>query len=321
MGLLDTIFNDSPPPFTLDKLRYDQSTFYGRWRRFMDLITPASLFTSQKQADEANQLLERYKQGTLPTNISDETLWNAKWLVDSTIHPDTGKPIPAFFRLSAFVPVNIPIVIGMLLVPKTSFSIPFWQAVNQTYNVGFNYCNRNESEGFSNKQLAISYLLATSSSVFLAVFLDKIIMKYSKGGFLIRTFGPASALAVAGCVNLWVIRYREIIEGIEVYDQDEKPIGKSVEAAKDGLYKTTFIRFVMQYTGSFFPVCLALMLRNMGVYPVAGPSKLLVDIGLAGLNLSLNTPFCFAFFPQKVHSAKLEPTLYSNTGFYYNRGL
>lgn len=321
MGFLDTIFNDSPPPFSLDKLRYDQATFYGRWRRFMDLISPYSLLYSQKDVEDAKQLLERFKQGNLPTNINDEALWNAKWLVDSTIHPDTQKPVPAFFRLAAFVPVNIPIVIGMLLVPKTSFSIPFWQAVNQTYNVGFNYCNRNESEGFSNKQLALSYLAATSSSVLIAVYMDKLIMKYSKGGFLMRTFGPATALAVAGCVNLWVVRYRETIEGIDVFDENEKPVGKSVQAARDGLYKTTLIRFVMQYTGSFFPVCLALLLRKMGAYPVAGPGKMFVDVGLAGLNLSLNIPFCFAFFPQKVHSLKLEPSLYSPTGFYYNRGL
>lgn len=321
MGVLDTIFGDTVPPFSLTKPKYDQSTFYGRWRRVMDMINPMSLFATEKQVQEAHQLLEKYREGKLPSNISDQALWNAKWIVDSTVHPDTGKLVPAFFRLSAFVPVNIPIMIGMLLSPKTAFSIPFWQAVNQTYNVGFNYFNRNESNAFSNKQLAVSYLFATSSSVIIAVALDKLIVRYSKGGFLIRTLGPATALAFAGCANLWVIRYRETIDGVDVYDADGQNVGKSVLAGQDGLYKTTFIRFVMQYTGCFFPVCLALAMRRFGVYPTGGVGKIFSDVSISGLNLSLNIPFCFAFFPQMVYAAKLESDLKSSSGFYYNRGL
>ena len=321
MGVLDTIFGSTVPPFSLTKPKYDQSSFYGRWRRVMDMINPMSLLATEKQVQEAHQLLEKYREGKLPSNISDQALWNAKWLVDSTVHPDTGKLVPAFFRLSAFVPVNIPIMIGMLLSPKTAFSIPFWQAVNQTYNVGFNYFNRNESNAFSNKQLAVSYLFATSSSVIISVALDKLIMRYSKGGFMIRTLGPATALAFAGCANLWVIRYRETIDGVDVYDAEGQNVGKSVLAGRDGLYKTTFIRFVMQYTGCFFPVFLALGMRRFGVYPSGGVGKIFSDVSISGLNLSLNIPFCFAFFPQMVYSANLESELKSSSGFYYNRGL
>jgi hypothetical protein len=287
----------------------------------MDMINPMSLLATEKQVQEAHQLLEKYREGKLPSNISDQALWNAKWIVDSTVHPDTGKLVPAFFRLSAFVPVNIPIMIGMLLSPKTAFSIPFWQAVNQTYNVGFNYFNRNESNAFSNKELAVSYLFATSSSVIIAVALDKLIMRYSKGGFMIRTLGPATALAFAGCANLWVIRYRETIDGVDVYNGEGQNVGKSVLAGRDGLYKTTFIRFVMQYTGCFFPVCLAMAMRRFGVYPTGGVGKIFSDVTISGLNLSLNIPFCFAFFPQMVYATKLESDLKSSSGFYYNRGL
>jgi len=321
MGVLDTIFGDTVPPFSLTKPKYDQSSFYGRWRRVMDMINPMSLLATEKQVQEAHQLLEKYREGKLPSNISDQALWNAKWIVDSTVHPDTGNLVPAFFRLSAFVPVNIPIMIGMLLSPKTAFSIPFWQAVNQTYNVGFNYFNRNESNAFSNKQLAVSYLFATSSSVIIAVALDKLIMRYSKGGFMIRTLGPATALAFAGCANLWVIRYRETIDGVDVYNGEGQNVGKSVLAGRDGLYKTTFIRFVMQYTGCFFPVCLAMAMRRFGVYPSGGAGKIFSDVTISGLNLSLNIPFCFAFFPQMVYATKLESDLQSSSGFYYNRGL
>lgn len=35
------------------------------------------------------------------------------------MHPQTGETVPAAFRLSAFMPVNIPICVGMLLAAPT----------------------------------------------------------------------------------------------------------------------------------------------------------------------------------------------------------
>jgi hypothetical protein len=35
------------------------------------------------------------------------------------VHPQTGEIVPAVFRMSSFVPVNIPICGGMLLAPPT----------------------------------------------------------------------------------------------------------------------------------------------------------------------------------------------------------
>jgi len=35
--------------------------------------------------------------------------------VDSAIHPDTGDTIPLLFRMSLFMPANLPITAGMLL--------------------------------------------------------------------------------------------------------------------------------------------------------------------------------------------------------------
>lgn len=39
----------------------------------------------------------------------------AALVIDTTLHPDTGKKIPALFRISAFVPANIVICMGILL--------------------------------------------------------------------------------------------------------------------------------------------------------------------------------------------------------------
>jgi len=55
-----------------------------------------------------------------------------KWqsVVNGSIHPDTGKPIPWLMRMSAFVPVNIPIIFGMLMARPSPFNIVFYQWLN-----------------------------------------------------------------------------------------------------------------------------------------------------------------------------------------------
>ena len=212
-------------------------------------------------------------------------------------------------------------MIGMLLSKKTAFSIPFWQAVNQTYNVGFNYCNSSINSPFTTNQLAFSYLLATSSSVFISTYLDKIITKKGGTSLIYRTLGPATAVAVAGCVNLMIIRYRELFDGIRVCDKDGNFLGMSKQAAVDGLKKTFAIRFGMQYPCCFIPVIMASGLKRFGMYPTSGLPKIGVEVGLLCVAIYGVLIICFASYPQQLSADKLEPFLQSPNKFYYNRGL
>ena len=308
-------------PFSLTGKKFSQETFYGRWRSFVDLINPLPLLSSSAEVQEAKDNLEHYRTHGVPKPEAKRSLWDSKWLVDSVYHPDTGKPVPILFRMSTFLPANIPILVGMLLSPKTAFSVPFWQAVNQTYNVGFNYCNRNLSNPFTNQQLVTSYFLATGSSVVVAMGLDKLLMKYSKSP-ITRTFAPATALAIAGCLNLLVIRYKEVVDGVDVYDGNGVKVGRSKEAAKEGLSKTTFIRFALQYPGAFLPVIMAEALKKVRMYPGGGLGKVCMDVGVISLSLLINLPAMFALYPQMLHRDKLEPELTPPPGgFYFNRGI
>jgi tricarboxylate carrier len=321
MDKLDKWVGAEPMPFSLTGKKFSQETFYGRWRSFMDLINPFALLSPASQVQEAKDNLEHYRSHGVPKPDAKLNLWDSKWLVDSVYHPDTGKPVPILFRMSSFLPANIPILIGILLSPKTALSVPLWQAVNQTYNVGFNYCNRNLSNPFTNQQLITSYLLATSSSVVVAVGLDKLMMKYSKSP-ITRTFAPATALAIAGCLNLLVIRYKEVVDGVDVYDRNGVKVGRSKQAAAEGLTKTTFIRFALQYPGAFLPVIMAEGLKKMHMYPGAGLGKLGMDVGVITLSLLINLPAMFALYPQMLHKETLEPELKPPPGgFYFNRGI
>jgi len=308
-------------PFSLTGKRLSQETFYGRWRSFVDLINPLPLLSSSSEVQEAKDNLDHYRTYGVPKPETKRSLWDSKWLVDSVYHPDTGKPVPILFRMSTLLLTNFPIFIGILLSPKTAFSVPFWQTVNQTYGVGFNYCNRNFSQPFTNQQLATSYFLATVSSVLVATGLDKLIIKYSKSP-ITRTFAPATALAIAGCLNLLVIRYKEVVDGVDVYDGNGVKVGRSKEAAKEGLSKTTFIRFTMQYTGAFLPVLLVEAFKRLRMYPTAKFPRLCVDTGVITLALAVNIPVMFALYPQMVHVDKLEQGLQRPSGgFYFNRGI
>jgi hypothetical protein len=94
--------------------------------------------------------------------------------VNSTIHPDTGKPVPWVMRMCAFVPTNLPIIFGMLMAPQTPFNTIFFQWINQTYNAGMNYGNRNASSPNTTKDLMFGYSMAVASSITVSLGLRKL---------------------------------------------------------------------------------------------------------------------------------------------------
>jgi hypothetical protein len=49
---------DADPVFSLDKPRFDQSTYYGRFLHFLHVTDPRTLLNSDKQIREAEAILE-----------------------------------------------------------------------------------------------------------------------------------------------------------------------------------------------------------------------------------------------------------------------
>lgn len=311
----------APPKFDLKTKRHDQSTYFGRWRYFLDLINPLSLLYSQTKLDAAADLLKQFKEGTINPHITDAELWKAKWLVDATSNPGSGERIFAPFRFSGLLVIKIPILTGMLLTPKTPFTIALWQTLNQAYTFGFSYHNRNGSNSYTDKQLAQSAVTAVVTSVAVGIGLDKMITRYLGTSNLIRTLGPAAAMGAAGLVNLLILRYREVQEGIAVFDEDGNVIGRSYLAAHDALFKTSLVRFWLQFPYAYCPVLAITALSRFRLYPSAGPWRKLVDCSVTGLNITLVPTAAQAVFPQKLWSEKLEAELVSPSGFYYNRGI
>jgi len=87
----------------------------------------------------------------------------------SAVHPDTGEIIPFYMRMSGFVIFNVPIAFAVLFTKNQTpmFNATF-HGINQTYNAGMNYGNRNASYNISD--LAKGYSAALVSSVLIALY-------------------------------------------------------------------------------------------------------------------------------------------------------
>jgi len=76
------------------------------------MLNHRTLLVSSSGLEHAKSLIAAYKQGKIQTMTPE--LWQAKKVVDSTLHPDTGEPVFLPFRMSCFVISNLVVTAGML---------------------------------------------------------------------------------------------------------------------------------------------------------------------------------------------------------------
>ena len=95
-----------------------------------------------------------------------------------------------------FMPVNLPITAGMLL-SGTGAKQLFWQWLNQSYNAGFNFANRNASVPVNPTALALSYGVATGVACGMSFALGKVV-----DGLVARAGGKAGAPQPLGGLGL-----------------------------------------------------------------------------------------------------------------------
>lgn len=96
-AIVENVTASSVPRFDPKGQRFDQSNFVGRFSRMLLACDPWLLFYTQAQVRQAQAMLERYQDCDVSM---DRVLWEAKRIVDSALHPDTGDVIPRPFRMS-----------------------------------------------------------------------------------------------------------------------------------------------------------------------------------------------------------------------------
>lgn len=281
------------------------------------------------------------KTKSLPAGKTDKDMWEARRKVSAVFHPDTGDAIPAPFRLCAFMPTNLPVTAGMLLSTSTPVQL-FFQFLNQTYNSAFNYANRNASVPLDVKQLAASYAVATGTAVGAAFGLGKVVTNLQNrmastgktpglGLKLLSRGLPWLAVATAGAANALAMRYKEGIDGITVFDENNKAVGTSVAAGRYGLLQVALTRVALPVPILLLPPFLLDALKGSpGLGPLMArskPARTIVELAVIAAFLQGALPFAVALFPQKgsISADKLEPEFRDRPGIpptlYFNKGV
>ncbi|XP_059737817.1 sideroflexin-2 isoform X4 [Bos taurus] len=189
--------------FNIDAPRWDQCTFLGRVKHFFNITDPRTVLVPERELDWAKVMVEQSRMGTVPPGTQVEQLFYAKKLYDSAFHPDTGHKMNVIGRMSFQVPGGMIITGFMLQFYRTMPAVIFWQWVNQSFNALVNYTNRNAASPTSVRQMAVSYITATTTAVATAVGMN---MLTKRAPPLVGRWVPFAAVAAANCVNIPMMR-------------------------------------------------------------------------------------------------------------------
>ncbi|TRY59767.1 hypothetical protein DNTS_027174 [Danionella cerebrum] len=323
--------------FDIDAPRWDQSTFMGRLKHFFTITDCRTVLLPDSRLDEAKQLVDSCRLGSVPPGTTEEQLHYAKKLYDSAFHPDTGD------RMN---------LIGRMTVP----AVVFWQWVNQSFNALVNYTNRNAASPITPKQIGVAYVTATSTALATAVGLN---LYTKKAPPLVARWVPFAAVAAANCVNIPMMRQQEILNGIAVTDEDGNKLGHSRKAAEKGITQVVISRVTMAAPGMIIlPIIMQRLEKHrfmqvsvvpLGVQGSHGETEVMfrfacfplnkitflhgpLQVMMVGVFLVFMVPAACSLFPQKCSMAvsKLEPELRESiasrygdriTHVYFNKGL
>ncbi|KAL8886779.1 MAG: hypothetical protein Q9215_005549 [Flavoplaca cf. flavocitrina] len=323
--------------------RYNLDTYWGRVRQSADLADPRTLFVSSAGLESAKSLVSSYKQGHVQSMTPE--LWKAKKVVDSTLHPDTGRPVFLPFRMSCFVISNLIVTAGMLTPGLQTTGTLLWQITNQSLNVAINSANANKSTALSTSTLIQSYFLAVSASCSVALGLNSLVPRLKRISpgtrTVLRRLVPFAAVASAGALNVFLMRGEEIRKGIDVYpslNEDQKQqlakegkdiesLGKSKKAATIAVAETALSRVFNATPIMVLPPLILVRLQKTEWLRRRPRMVLPVNLGLILTTSVFALPLALAAFPtrQRIRAGNLEREIMEKVGedgmVEFNRGI
>ena len=288
-----------------------------------------------KEMDEAKEMGDKHIKAT---EVEIKDYRKAMKIQTAIEHPDEKKPITWFFRMSSFVPMSVPILVGMICTPQTPLNLIFWQWTNQTYNGGLNYSNRNATCPLTNKDLLRSYLISCSSAIAVSLLVRTIANRFvplnmSKGmGIALNGIVASAASSAAGFLNLLSMRSTEMKKGIKVMNEEKVELeGESNKAAKKAVIQSATTRAILAWPCVFGPALAMWGMDALRLTPKHKVGKTAIDLFICTLGLALALPFSLSFFPPivKMPVANLEDKFKGlkdiNGGdinyVYFNKGL
>lgn len=289
----------------------------------------------QVQKNAENEAEANGKQ-VLLSEVEIARLRKMQTIVNASIHPDTNKPVPWVMRMCAFVPTNLPIIFGMLISPPTPVNTMFWQWLNQTYNAGMNYGNRNASSPQTTGDILFGYSMAVASSITISLSLRKLcagITKNMKGGTMVLANSIINYIAVAsaGFLNSYCMRMGEMKKGIQILDEQGEPIGISKKCAETAVMQTSLSRLVLSAPTFIIPGLSMFLLDKAGLIPKSRVPKTILELTVISVALYLALPVSVSLFPQRgeILASEIEEEFRDRKNskghliskYYYNKGL
>lgn len=316
------------------------STFSGRLKYFMNVSDPKNFFYSDDYITEAIKTWRRYERkaetegkgddkAIMVTEDEKAEIKRGMDLAHSNAN-DRDELVPRYFRMCGFVPINVPIVVFMLIAKPTFIGTAGIHFINQTYNAGLNYGNRNSSSRLTNQDLAKSYMAALTTSITIAIGLRALTLPVTRGAtgaklVLLNAFVNGSANASANFVNTKCMRYKEIETGIDVFADEKltKKVGVSKIAGNQAVTETALTRSVKSLMNVSFASAIIIPVTLMGLMPQTRALKFMIDNFSVFIGLRLGLPISQALFPPIIESegAKLEEDLRNHDKLYFSKGL
>ncbi|XP_021365479.1 sideroflexin-2-like [Mizuhopecten yessoensis] len=222
---------------------WDLSKFQGRLRYYAWITDTRLTLTPTKTLYQYKDIVEYYsKNHSLPHGVTVPDYRRAQQATLSAFHPDTGVLQNVIGRMSFQVPGGMVLCGCMVTFYRSPAAVVFWQWTNQSFNAIVNYTN---APGSSNdtKKIMFAYVTATTSALVTALGLKAILAKSASA--LLQRFVPFAAVAAANAVNIPLMRQNEIIEGVTVYDENNKEVGKSKYAAVKGIVQVFISRLLI----------------------------------------------------------------------------
>lgn len=312
----------------LDVPRWSQDTFAGRFKHFWSITDWRNGLNSEQTINDSKKLIDLYRLGQEPPGTTEEQVWHAKKLYESAYHPDTGEKMNLIGRMSFQVPGGMAITGAMLQFYKTVPQVVLWQWINQSFNALVNYTNRNAKSEVTNSQITLAYVSATSGAMVIALGLNSLVKTAPP---LLARYVPFAAVASANCINIPLMRQRELLNGITVFDEHDNPLGLSKRAAYKSIIQVCTSRVIMAAPGMLIIPVIMEYLENYRwmkrIRAFHGPIQML----LCGVSLTFMVPAACSIFPQRSSlslsslEVDLQNQIRSHHGgiqtVYFNKGL
>jgi len=277
------------------------------------------------EVKQCQSLIEEYlSTRQIPVGKTDSDMWEARKIVDAVVHPVTKEPMFLPGRMSAFVFMNVPIVI-MTLNATTASALVASQWLNQSYNVVNNYVNRSSLD-VDWSELLKAYGLAVSVSCSIAVAASRAVAACPS---LVQfgIFVPYLAVICAGSSNVAFTRMDEWAgQGICVFSDTGEDLGMSLKAGQQAVLRTVATRSVC------LPIPLLIVPPIvMKFLPVTGARAKAAQLVIVICCMAFALPCTLALLPRSMElsTASLEPRFQSLTDksgnaiikVYANKGL